>query len=166
MRDSKSDQNETMEPISEGMTGSIQAKNEKNLDQDRFQPPDQSILISEDFTLSSYYISDAYFSIDITKSIGMEENTNESFNNRVQLMGSKEKLEVGKRESFEFDKKDLKSELSLVPIGSQVWEELGQENKNAYFNATNGGMQTKDQNKKGKKVKLRRPFWSKLLMCF
>ncbi|KAI3471527.1 hypothetical protein Pfo_028177 [Paulownia fortunei] len=185
---SKSHQHELMELLSEGMKKGIQVNNEKNLDRDQFQPLDQSILISEDFTLPSYHFSDACFSIDIAKSIWMNENTNEAsreaFNHQVQLLGSKEtekdwtvtdskhtkeKLEVARRQSFDFGKKYLKRELSLAPstgMGSYVWEELGQENKKGNLNATNDRMQLKDQTTEIENVNLRRPFWSKLLMCF
>ncbi|XP_020549223.1 uncharacterized protein LOC110011917 [Sesamum indicum] len=143
----------------------IEANNEKNLD--------QPSLISEDFTLPSYNFSDACFSIDITKSIRIDDNTIEAsrevLNHQVQIPGSKETSTVAKRESCDFGKREFKRELSLAPwtgIPSPVWEELGQGNKNRNLTATNDGMPLKNRTTKAENVNLRRPFWSKILVCF
>ncbi|KAK6149226.1 hypothetical protein DH2020_016751 [Rehmannia glutinosa] len=122
IRETKFHQNEVMELLSEGMKKGVEVKNEKNLDRDQFRSLDQSIMISEDFTLPSYHFSDACFSIDIAKSI--------------------------ERQSFDFREKYIKRELSLAPltgIGSHVWEELSLENNNGHLNAVNERMQLKDQ---------------------
>ncbi|KAG8371842.1 hypothetical protein BUALT_Bualt12G0005100 [Buddleja alternifolia] len=117
---SSSHQDELMELLSEGMKG-IEVNNEKVLVQDQlqFQPLEQSILKSDDFTLPSYQFSDACFSIDIAKSIRVEESVNEA-NSKHNV----QELEVVKR--------DLRRELSFAPstgIRSHVWTELGQETK-------------------------------------
>ncbi|KAK4413051.1 hypothetical protein Salat_2952300 [Sesamum alatum] len=130
----------------------IKANNEKNLD--------QPSLISEDFTLASYNFSDACFSIDITKSIRIDENANdanrEGFDHQVQIPGPKETAKVAKRESCDLSKRDLKREVSLAPwtgIPSPVWEELGQGNKNRNLTATNDRMLLKDQTTKTENVR-------------
>ncbi|KAL7098063.1 hypothetical protein ACP275_10G182100 [Erythranthe tilingii] len=81
--DKYSHQYELMELLSHGMKG-IVVNEEKVLDQELIQQSDQSILISENFTLPSYNFSDACFSIDIVKPIAVEGKTNESFNYRVK----------------------------------------------------------------------------------
>ncbi|KAH6757234.1 hypothetical protein C2S52_023562 [Perilla frutescens var. hirtella] len=156
VNESKSHQRELMELLSEGMQR-VEVNNVKNLDHDdhhhhhdhdHHRPLDQSIQVSEAFTLPSCQFSDACFSLDIT-------NT-EACNHQIQTQKdwnvydskqNNEKLQLLKRQSFSFGMRDLKREAPSTGICTNVWDELGRANENRNTNATNDRTLSKDQAK-------------------
>ncbi|XP_057782819.1 uncharacterized protein LOC131000767 [Salvia miltiorrhiza] len=137
------------------------------------RPLDQSIAVSEAFTLPSFQFSDACFSLDISKSIPSERNRNEAGIEtqwtRCDSKQNSEKLQLLKRQSFSFGVKDLKREVTLAPstgICTPVWDQLGRENGNRNAKAANDMKLFTGRATETETVNLRRPFWSKLLTCF
>lgn len=158
VHESKSHQHELMELLSEGM----KVKNVNNLDQDRHHRAlDQSIAVSEAFTLPSCQFSDACFSLDISNPNHQIQTQNEWIVHDSKQ--TNEKLQLLKRQSFSFGVRDLKRELSLAPstgICTEVWDELGRGNENRNTKATNDRMVFKDQAKDTDNVRTLLPFFS------